>query len=98
MCAAGVPKLIEECGELIQVLGKKLAWWNTNEPHWDGSDLDKRIVEEMGDVMAAIDFAATKLGLDYITIARRRLAKLAVFQEWDADPSNNDHGVDRGAP
>lgn len=53
MAAAGVAKLIEECGELQQVLGKKLAWWDTDEPHWDGTILRDRLVEEMGALIAA---------------------------------------------
>ena len=49
MTAAGVAKLIEECGELQQVLGKRLAMWDQPE-HWDGTNLNDRLIEEMGDV------------------------------------------------
>jgi NTP pyrophosphatase (non-canonical NTP hydrolase) len=94
MAAKGVAKLIEECGELQQVLGKRLAWWSTDEPHWDGSDLDQRIAEEMGDVFAAIWFVVDKLGLDADAIKRRHVAKSDLFHEWEADPHNNDHGID----
>lgn len=94
MAAAGVAKLIEECGELQQVLGKKLAWWDTDEPHWDGTILRDRLVEEMGDVKAAINFVALQLGLDLEAIDRRRKQKAILFGTWQEQIDNNDHGVD----
>lgn len=54
----GVSKLIEEVGELGQVLGKLIATHGAIE-HWDGTDLEDRLIEEMGDVLAAIDFVAS---------------------------------------
>lgn len=96
MTAAGVPKLIEECGELTQILGKKLAYWHTDE-HPDGAGLiSKRIVEEMGDVLAAIKFVAGQLGLDWGAIVERSHRKEDLFMLWNAQPDNNEHGVDRG--
>lgn len=94
MTAAGVAKLIEECGELTQALGKKLAWWDTNAPHWDGSVLNERIEEEMGDVRAAIDFCIDRLGLDGAAVEVRERKKRALFDLWEAILDNNDHGVD----
>jgi NTP pyrophosphatase (non-canonical NTP hydrolase) len=93
MAAAGVAKLIEECGELQQVLGKKLAWWNTEEPHWDGSVLRERMAEEMGDVMAAIVLVATQFDL-HDAVDRRTEQKVDVFFRWAADEGNNEHGID----
>lgn len=94
MAAAGVAKLIEECGELVQALGKKLAWWDTDEPHWDGTVLNERIEEEMGDVLAAIWFAAEQLGLDRIDIGARQYSKTQLFGDWNDQLDNNDHGID----
>lgn len=97
MAAAGVAKLIEECGELQQVLGKKLAWWDTDQPHWDGSILRDRMADEMGDVLAAIWFVADQLGLDKVKIGARQSAKTMLFGDWQDQLDNNDHGVD-GTP
>lgn len=94
MAAAGVAKLIEEMGELHQVLGKKLAWWDTDEPHWDGSVLNERMEDEMGDVLAAIWFVADQLGLNKVRIGARERAKTMLFGDWEDMLDNNDHGVD----
>jgi hypothetical protein len=92
MCASGVAKLIEECGELQQVLGKRLACWDQDE-HWDGSDLRRRMVEEMGDVMAAIQFVGERWGI-FPEVQDRAFQKLDLFESWDAEPGNNEHGID----
>ena len=94
MTAAGVAKLIEECGELQQVLGKRLAYWDRDD-HWDGSNLRDRMIEEMGDVLAAITFVAKENGLDWAAIQRRCIAKQALYQDWHKQIDNNDHGIDR---
>lgn len=94
MCAKGVAKLIEECGELTQALGKKLAWWDTDEPHWDGSDLSTRIEDEMGDVYAAIELVIARLGLNRERVIERMRQKRDLFDDWDRDPDNNEHGID----
>ncbi len=96
MAAAGVAKLIEECGELQQVLGKKLAWWDTDEPHWDGTDLRVRLQDEMGDVLAAIDFVVGQLALNPQAIQDRVIAKGELFDTWQEHLNNNDHGIDGG--
>lgn len=93
MTCSGLAKLIEECGELTQVAGKKLACYSDNA-HWDGTDLGERMCEEMGDVLAAIVFVQLKLGLDSEAITNRFATKLALFREWDADRTNNAKGVD----
>ena len=92
MTAAGVAKLIEECGELVQICGKKLAMWDQDE-HWDGTNLRDRMIEEMGDVQAAILFVAEQIdALDEVTA--RTLAKHDLFWTWQAEIGNNDHGID----
>lgn len=94
MAAKGIAKLIEECGELQQVLGKKLAWWDTDEPHWDGTVLNLRMEEEMADVIAAITFVSRTLGLNMAYIDTIAEEKLATFTEWNNEPGNNEHGID----
>lgn len=51
----GTSKLIEEMGELNQVLGKLIATGG-EEVHWDGLNLRVRLQEEIADVRAAIYF------------------------------------------
>ena len=95
MTASGVAKLIEECGELQQILGKKLAYWHTDQ-HPDGAGLiSTRIKEEMGDVLAAIWFVADQLGLDHWAINDRFVRKTALFSTWQAQIDNNDFAIDR---
>ncbi len=94
MAAAGVAKLIEECGELQQVLGKKLAWFHTDEPHWDGTNLNERIEDEMADVQAAILFVMDQLSLDYDRIGLRLVHKRNLFEKWHATEGNNRMAID----
>ena len=95
MSAKGVPKLIEECGELQQILGKRLAYWHT-EQHPDGKHMtiSERMAEEMGDVMAAIYFVADQFGIG-VDVAHRAEAKRRLFNEWEAMSDNNNEAIDR---
>lgn len=77
----GISKLIEECGEVMQVAGKLMG--SRGEPkHWDGTDLKVRIEEEIGDLLAAVDFVVKHNRLDAQAIANRRLKKLDRFDRW----------------
>lgn len=77
----GLGKVIEESGELMQVAGKLIA--NSGEPnHWDGTDLHYRLVEEMGDVLAAIDFLIEANGIDDAAVRERAANKLTLFWSW----------------
>jgi hypothetical protein len=104
MTAAGVAKLIEECGELQielgqlqQILAKKLAYWYTDE-HPDGQgSINGRIEDEIGDVFAAGYFVIEQLALDKERIIERRRAKGRLFDTWQAQIDNNDQGVDSRA-
>lgn len=90
----GLSKLTEEMGELQQVLGKLLGISGSLE-HWDGN-LGPRLIAEIGDVQAAIDFfleqnetvisTSTRGVADagYL-IAVRRKAKLELFRQWHAE-------------
>lgn len=83
----GLSKLIEECGELQQVMGKILA--TGGDPHhWDGSNLVQRMEEEIGDVLAAIGFVVfhTK-ALDFDAIAHRSQEKRLRFEQWHEEQS-----------
>lgn len=104
MCANGLAKLIEECGELQQVAAKKLAYFDTDN-HPDGSNLRIRLEEEIADVLAACDFVTLTFQLSNRiamplselvapmaeTIQERRQRKLALFLHWHAQ-TDNDQG------
>jgi len=77
----GVSKIIEESGELNQVLGKLIAT-NGDTEHWDGSDLRGRMIEELGDVMAAIEFLVKVNKLDRGSVIERASGKLRLFEYW----------------
>ncbi len=79
----GASKLIEEMGELQQVLGKLIAVAGSTE-HWDGN-LRSRLVEECADAAAALDFFTERnfSGEELRATHRRFEAKLALFREWD---------------
>ncbi len=94
MAAKGIAKLIEECGELLQVLGKKLAYYTTDD-HPDGAGpLTQRLEKEMADVYAAMDFVRGTLGLNGVAIEARRSDKLATFERWHVADDNNQHAID----
>lgn len=77
----GTSKVIEECGELLQVLGKLIA--NGGKPdHWDGTNLHHRLVEELADVFAALTFFMEINGLDRELIEERAKLKLERFHKW----------------
>lgn len=65
----GLSKLIEECGETIQVAGKLMGTGGAVE-HWDGSNLGDRLIEEIGDLQAAIEFFVETNDLDIFRINR----------------------------
>lgn len=77
----GAIKVMEECGELTQAIAKKLAC--TPRPvHWDGSKVDRHIEEEMGDVLAAVTYAAREMGLNAERIAHRMDFKTKLYESW----------------
>lgn len=84
----GVSKLIEECGEVVQVAGKLLGA-KGERAHWDGSDLKERLESELGDLVAAINFVTIHCGLDDDAIVRRSVEKIRAFTRWhlDGDPT-----------
>ncbi len=98
----GVAKAAEEAGELVQVIGKLIA--TAGEPaHYDGSDLRERLVEECGDLLAAIGYLTEANGIA-AEVAARAARKRALFQGWHdaerarAGRSDGPAGGDREAP
>lgn len=83
----GLAKLNEECCEVGQVIGKLMATGGAAE-HWDGSNLHVRLEEEIADVMAATNFVVERNGLSHSAIIARVQAKLALFDKWHCEASN----------
>jgi NTP pyrophosphatase (non-canonical NTP hydrolase) len=70
-CWPGLSKLIEECGEVIQVAG----------------NLAREMEDELGDLLAAVEFFNSHnrtVRLDQHRIVKRMVEKLALFREWHA--------------
>jgi len=83
----GTSKVIEEMGELQQVLGKLIAVAGETK-HWDG-DLRKRLVEELGDLSAALIFFQSENMTpdELLEIVERAEKKLTLFRQWHKEPT-----------
>jgi NTP pyrophosphatase (non-canonical NTP hydrolase) len=83
----GTSKLLEEMGELQQVLGKLIATAGGTK-HWEGKDLKERLIEELGDVLGAIQFFQEEnlTNLDDAAIELRAEQKRQLFRKWHANP------------
>lgn len=77
----GLSKLIEECGEVLQVGGKLMGTGGAVQ-HWDGTNLRERLQDELGDAIAAIDFIVAHNDLDAGVIALRAEHKRGLFERW----------------
>lgn len=80
----GTSKLIEEMGEVMQVLGKLIATHGATD-HWDGTDLRDRLHEELSDLIAATSFFVDANGLDLKRLDARVAEKVALFEQWHAE-------------
>jgi NTP pyrophosphatase (non-canonical NTP hydrolase) len=81
----GLAKLAEELGELQQVVGKKIAYYDV-DIHPDGTSLSQRLEEEMADVLAAITVVRDNLNLSKAAIHVRRAKKVEIFKQWHKEP------------
>lgn len=81
----GTSKLIEEMGELQQVLGKLMAS-HGDTAHWSGN-LREKLVEEIGDVLAAVSFfRGMNLTVEESRLIEKRLQdKWMLFCEWQSE-------------
>lgn len=77
----GIHKLTEECGEVLQVLGKLGPYPDGQHPD-GGPDLAVRLEEELADLRAAIQYVVQANGLDARRIAIRQGQKLKKFEGW----------------
>ena len=77
----GIHKVTEECGELLQVLGKLGPFPSGNHPDGKG-DLKDRLEEELADLQAACAYFAVINGLDTEKMKARTNHKIARFNHW----------------
>lgn len=98
MACNGLAKLNEECGELIAIIGKRLAYYHTDVHPDGGRPLSERLEDELADVMASILMVIHLHGLDLERIERRCGVKSGTFAGWHADPDNNPHAIDCTPP
>lgn len=81
----GLTKLLEELGELSQIAAKKSAYINDYWHPDQKGNMHVRLEEEMGDVLAAIEFVRKKLFLDSVSIRKRKELKLELYEKWDGE-------------
>lgn len=79
----GLNKLIEECGELLQIAGIKLSNMESDEAPGRDYSLKATLEDEMADLAAATGFVIEKLGLDVERMRLRAEGKLARYRLWD---------------
>lgn len=79
----GISKLIEECGEVVQIAGKLIATGGRTD-HWSGLDLGCELETEIGDLLGAIDFVRQHNGhlIRNHVIEARRDEKRQLFDDW----------------
>lgn len=81
----GLVKLSEECGELLQVAAKKMAYFGTDDhPDGKGSML-RRMEDEISDVMASCLYVMRKFDMDIEYMAERSANKIALYEKWETD-------------
>lgn len=78
----GIAKLNEECGELVQVIGKLMA--THGDPAHNSGNLREKLIEEMADCAAALIFVRDRcLTKDEIKkLAKRADMKARRFEKW----------------
>lgn len=75
----GLAKVAEEAGEVIQVIGKLMAFPDGHYP--DGTDLTWALTNELGDLKAAIEYAVKENGLQE-PVRERMAEKRGRFRRW----------------
>lgn len=84
----GVAKLAEECGEVVQVIGKIIGLGGAeNYMHWDGNDVREKLQEELADLWAAMTFVIKHNDVNIDIIGARMRSKLETFEAWHAGQS-----------
>lgn len=76
----GICKLVEESGEVLQLVGKIMAYPEGEHPDGKG-DLKARIQDEVADLTAALDYFSHH-NLDEEVVGWRAGAKREMFERW----------------
>ena len=77
----GLTKLVEELSELVVVAAKRIAYPN-DLYHPDGSNQRERLQDEMGDVLAIIEYVRNTQALNLAQIQARQATKLRLYRQW----------------
>lgn len=80
----GLTKLVEESGELLQVIGKIMAAGHDGT-HWDGNNLRIELEKELADLKAAILFYEKENEVSRDRIYNRMIMKYNLFQKWHTE-------------
>jgi NTP pyrophosphatase (non-canonical NTP hydrolase) len=82
----GLVKLLEEAGELQQIVAKKISYMDT-DIHPDGKgSLKERMEDEIADLLAATEYVTHQFNLDQFRIESRKRDKLRVFKIYAGEP------------
>lgn len=84
MAFKGLAKLSEECGEVVQVVGKAIQVGDLDNKHWSG-DLRHKLEDEIADVLAAARFVIEHHKLDMDGIEKRSEHKYTKFCAWEGE-------------
>lgn len=85
----GLVKLVEECGELVQIAAKKMAYMHTDE-HPDGAgSMKERLEDEIADVQAICHIVEKNFDLDRQKIVDRAFEKMKLFRHWMNEESGS---------
>lgn len=79
----GLAKTAEECAELIHVIACLIAFPDGDRPDED-TPLNERLIEEMGDVLAAMSYAiaVNEPDISHEAVRTRAQEKLKLFLAW----------------
>lgn len=89
MALGGKAKIVEEAGEMLQIIGKILAFpYQDDHPDGKGS-LKKRLEDELGDLLGSIRLVTALHGLDHARIHARSEEKFALFAHWHSQPTDS---------
>ena len=80
----GIAKLVEECGELLQVCGKLMMTDGEKIEHWDGTNLRECITKEISDLHAALWFVVEHNFTpdEFLMFTQRSMQKRALYEQW----------------
>lgn len=79
----GMAKVIEEAGEVLQLCGKIMSIRGATT-YFKGEDLRNELQDEIGDLLASLNFLIDENKLDKDVIRNRIIHKLDKYADWKA--------------